>query len=53
MNAITHRQNPSDKGETKLSTDANLPITKLPDQNKEAKHKKIDAFKELIKIKNL
>ena len=48
INAMTHRQKPRDKGETKFSTEASLPIIKLPDQNSEAKHKKMDAFKELF-----
>ena len=38
----------SDKGDTKSSTEDNLPTIKLPDQNKEAKHKNMAALRETL-----
>ena len=45
---VQSKFDPNDNGETKLSTEANRPITKLPDQKREAKHKTIAALTELL-----
>ena len=48
IKAITHLKNPNDNGETKLSTDANLPTIEFPDQKRDAKHNTIAALSELL-----
>ena len=53
INANTHLQKDSDRGDTRFSKEESLPIIKLPDQKREAKHKKIAAFKELLTKKIL
>ena len=48
IKAITHLLKDNDSGDTNSSTEDNLPTIKLPDQNKEAKHKNTAALRETL-----